>query len=70
VTKGKDEISMRIWEGILRECQQNQKKEKKRYRKQSIAGTKTEICVFMRTDQIGDFPPFLCARSALRILHC
>jgi hypothetical protein len=39
---------MRIWEGILHECQQNQKKKKKkkkkkRYRKQNITGTKTEI---------------------------
>jgi hypothetical protein len=28
VTKGKDEISMRIWEGTRHECQQNKKKKK------------------------------------------
>jgi hypothetical protein len=67
VTKGNDEISMRIWEGILHECQQDkEKKKKKQYRKQNITGTKTEIWVFMRTDQFGEYPPFLYARSAFK----
>jgi hypothetical protein len=45
VTKGKDEISMRIWEGILHECQQNQKnkKKKERYREKNITRTKIKI---------------------------
>jgi hypothetical protein len=28
VIKGKDEISMRIWEGILQKCQQKKKERK------------------------------------------
>lgn len=64
VAKGNDEISKRIWEGILHECQQNQKKE--RYRRQNITGTKTGIWVLLRTDQFWDYPAFLYGRSALR----
>jgi len=31
VTKGKDEISMRICEGILQKCQQKKRKKEKKY---------------------------------------
>jgi hypothetical protein len=36
VTKENDEISMRIWEGILHECQQTQKKEEEEEEEEAI----------------------------------